>query len=339
MITISEVARLAKVSKATVSRVLNKNGYVGEDTRKRVEEVIKKFHYTPSASAVNLSKQESNTIGVVVPEIANPFFGQVLHGISEAINPTDFTLLYFNTDNDSLKEERALQTLGKQRICGLLITPARDFDTKSIFRLCEKLDWLNVPTVIMDRDFLHSKWDGVFFENYQSGYCAGKELILAGNKSLGIITGDLNLKIARERYEGFIQASKDYGCPIEDRFIFSSDFTIEGGYWATKQLLAAQDRPQAVLTCNNLLTLGFLKGITEQGLHLGQDIALIGIDQIPELDFINFNLSYIQRDAEEMGRQAVRVLLERINNPSLEQQICKLPFSFVRQGSEALVKS
>lgn len=336
MITISEVARLANVSKATVSRVLNKSGYVGEETRKRVEAVIKQHHYCPSACAVNLSRQVSNTIGVVVPEIANPFFGQVLHGISEEIDSTDFTLLYFNSDNNSLKEEKAMLALEQQRVRGILLTPARDSDTKSLVRLCEEIDRLNVPTVIMDRDFLGSKWDGVFFENYQSGYAAGKELIAAGNTKLGVITGDLNLKLARERYEGFLQAAQDLGHPVEKRFVFTSDFTIEGGYWATQQMLANQERPQAVLTCNNLISLGFLKAVTERGLKVGQDIAVIGIDQIPELDFVHFGFSCIERNAEEMGRLAVRVLLNRMKKPQAAQQICKVPFVLSCKGSERL---
>lgn len=334
MITISEVAELANVSKATVSRVLNHTGYVNEQTRRRVEAVIRAHHYSPSASAVNLSRQQTNTIGVLVPEITNAFFGQVLHGISKQLDGTDFTLLYFNSDNDTAKEARALRALAQQRVRGLVLTPARDSDAASIDRLRERIDQMHVPTVLLDRDIPDGTWDGVFFENFQSGCRAAEALIHAGNRRLGIITGDLNLKIARDRRDGFLHTAQALGCPVAPQHIYPGDFTVEGGYRAAKQLFASQPRPQAVLTCNNLISLGFLKAVSEQGLRIGHDIAVIGIDQIPELDYIDYGFSCIARDTEQMGRLAIRVLLERMQHPEEPPRMRTIPFQLRLMGSE-----
>ncbi|MDO5409821.1 MAG: LacI family DNA-binding transcriptional regulator [Lachnospiraceae bacterium] len=334
MVTIKDIAEIAGVSTATVSRAINGTGYVSERTKKRIEDIIREYNYSPSASAVNLSKRETNTIGVIVPEIANTFFGELLQGISEAVDRTEFLPFYFDSDNNSKKEERAILALEQQRIRGLIITPARDSDAAVNRRLNKQLERLNVPTVVVDREFQGSRWDGVFFENYQSGYCAGEALIKAGHKKLGIITGDLNLKIARERYDGFMQAAFDYDCPVEEKYVYQGDFTIAGAYEKTKQMLEAEDRPEAVLTCNNLTSLGFLKAVTEGGLRIGEDIAVIGIDRIAELDVLDYGFSYVGRDTVEMGRLAVKMLLERMESPKRQRQICMIPYELVLNGSE-----
>lgn len=334
MITIEEVARKAGVSKATVSRVINHSGYVGEKTRARVEAVIRQTGYTPSASAVNLSRQATSTIGVVIPEMGNAFFGELLHGIAEETGRADLTLLYFDTDNDPEKEARALTLLAQHRVRGLLITPARDADPAYGRQLGEQIEKLHVPTVLMDRSFPSSRWDGVFFENYQSGYCAGEALLQAGNRRLGIITGDLRLQIARDRYDGFCQAAKDGGYPVQERDVYQGDFTVEGGWRAACAMLDAPSRPQAVLTCNNLLTLGFLKAIGERGLHIGRDLALIGIDRIPELEYLQYGFSCVGRDTVGMGRLAVQMLRRRMEQPEAPRQISLVSGQLLLRGSE-----
>ena len=125
MLTIKEIAELAGVSKSTVSRVLNNNGYVGEETRQRIEKVIKEQNYTPSAAAVSLSKQETNTIGVIIPEIDNAFFGEIIKGITEIADQQDFSIICCDTQNKAEKELRALKMLEQQRVRGILFTPAR----------------------------------------------------------------------------------------------------------------------------------------------------------------------------------------------------------------------
>lgn len=332
MVTIKEIAELAGVSTATVSRVVNNTGYVNEKTRKRVEDIIKTNNYVPSASAVNLSKRETNTIGVVVPELTNTFFGELLHGISEVMDKTEFTTFYFDSDNSMQKEERAVFTLEQQRARGLIITPARDSDRDR--KLFKQLQRLNVPTIIVDRELPNSKWDGVFFENFQSGYCACETLIKAGHKKIGIITGDLNLKIARERYDGFMQAARDYDISIEDKYIYKGDFTIEGAYEQTVSMIRSGDIPQAILTSNNLTSFGFLKAINEYNLKIGKDIAVIGIDHIPELDILNYGFSCVARDTVEMGREAAKALLKSMENPEGKRQIIMIGYQLMLKGSE-----
>lgn len=339
MITIQEVAQLAGVSKSTVSRVLNNNGYVSQSSREKVEQIIKEYNYSPSAAAVNLSRQVTNTIGVVIPEIDNNFFGEVLHGITEISDQNDFCIICCDTANSSDKEDRALENMRQQRVRGLIITPAEERnDKEDMKRLQNHLTRLNVPVVLLDRYLNKGQWDGVYYENFRSGYIAASELIKAGNHKLGIITGDLNLRIARDRFHGFKQAVEDAGLTVEDRFILKGDFSIEGAYQLASKLFAAGDYPEGIVTCNNRTNLGFLKATRKCGVRIGRDIAVIGIDHVEVLDILDYNFSYVSRDTYEMGRIAMRLLCDLIENKTTQRTIQMVPCKLELKGSERRVE-
>lgn len=333
--TIKEIAELAGVSKSTVSRVLNNSGYVNDETRKKIEDVIKKNNYFPSASARNLSKRETNTIGVVIPEFNNSFFGDVLRGITEIVDENDLSLFYCDTNNNAAKEEKALQMLKHQRVRGVIITPAIDYtEPNASKKLRNMLNNLNVPVVVVDREIENSQWDGVFYENYQSAYCATEVLAKEGHKRIGIITGDLQLKIGRDRFDGFKQALEDYEIKLDKKDIYLGDFTIEKAYCVAKKMFDSGDYPNAIFTSNNNTTLGLIKAARECGITLGKDIGTIGIDHVNILDILGYNFSYVTRDTEEMGRVAMRMLLERLKYPNKERKICIMPYQLVVKGSE-----
>ena len=201
MPTISDVAKKAHVSTATVSRVLN-GGRVSRETREIVERVIEELGYTPAASAVGLAKGGSSAVGVVVPEIDNVFYGDVLQGITEVAEELGLPLIFFDTRNNAESEAKALKTLAKYWVRGAIIAPAADYSEEADNSLLrEMISKLGIPVVIVDREFENMSCDGVFYENYGSSYCAARELIKAGNRKLGVITGNLGHKIARDRYD------------------------------------------------------------------------------------------------------------------------------------------
>ena len=335
MLTIKDVATLAGVSKATVSRVLNNSGYVNDKTREKVERVVKEHHYVPMASAVSLSKQESTAIGVVVPEIDNVFYSDILRGITEVADRHDLSLVFFDTQNSAEKEDRAMRMLSQQRVKGLVLSPAVDYGMSSLgVELRKQLSALHIPVVIVDRDSENMQWDGVFYENYQCSYQAAVELYKAGNRRLGIITGDLRLKIGRDRLDGFRQGAFDCGVPLQPQDIYEGDFLEERAYQIAKRIFETYDRPDAVYCCNNRTSLGFLKAAGEAGIRIGEDIGVIGNDRIQILDQLGIPFSCVYRDNYEMGRVALRMLLERIEDPSRPRNICMIPYSVYLCGSE-----
>jgi LacI family transcriptional regulator len=334
-LTINDIAEKAGVSRSTVSRVLNNNGYVSDETRKRVEHVIKKHEYLPSATARSLSKKDTNTIGVVIPEADNSFFGEILKGISEVVDQNDMTLIFCDTDNNMEKQEKALKMLRGQRVKGLILTPVNDYsDDESANTLRKQLDSLMVPVVLLDRQVEHSHWDGVYFENFKGAYAGTEVLIKEGYKNIGIITGDLNLKIGR--YRGFLQAMEDYEIPILKEYVLEGNFSEERAYELMKKCIENNTIAEAMLTCNNRTTLGFIRALREYEITIGGDIAAIGIDRIKLLDDLGYNFSYVERDTIEMGRTAMYKLLDRFKDPNKKREVVNIPFELTLKGSEKI---
>lgn len=315
-LTIMDIAREAGVSKATVSRVINNSGAVSPKTKERVLEIIKENKFSPSATARNLSKGTSSAIGFVVPEIDNPFFGEILRGVTEITDKNNLTLICCNTDDEREKDRRALDLFKENRVRGILYTPAVDYtDKKDRKNLIRTFDEINVPVIVMDRNINLPNVDGVYFNDYQGVYEATKALIEAGHTKIGIINADLEKPLARDRQKGFTDAMEQAGIPIREDYILAGDFHATKAYHLSRELLAMEDRPTAVLTCNNRTTLGFLKALSERGESVPDDIVCFGLDRIETLELLGHNYNFIERDAMKMGREAIKLLINRMAFP------------------------
>lgn len=335
MITIKDIAGLAGVSKSTVSRVLTGTGYVNDETREKIEKIIKENSYQPSESARSLPKRITNTIGVVVPEIDNSFYSEVLNGISQVVDQNNFNIIYFNTNNSLAKEEKALQMLKAQRVRGVILAPAVDYSepeaTKKLKLLLEKI---NAPVVLLDRDIDGISLDKVVYDNFGSAFAATEALIKSGNKTVGIITGDLNLKHARGRYEGYLEAMKQYNIPVIEKYVLHGDFMADTAYSLAWKMYEQEDIPDGIISCNNRTTLGFLRATRERNMKLGREIAFVGIDHIDVLDIIDYKYSHVTRDTVEMGRATMQLLMERIENPLKMNTVQIVPYKLVLKGTE-----
>lgn len=317
-ITINNIAKEAGVSRTTVSRVLNSSGYVSIDTRKKVDYVIKKYGYTPSALARYLHQGASDIIGVLIPEIENPFFGEILKVISHEIEKHSLSMICFNSNNNGENDLHALVTMKNYRIKGLIYTPAIDYRTKAEQqRISKLLDDISAPIILLDRrmDF-YKNADGVFFDNYTASYLATKKLIEAGHTDIAIINADLGRVLARERQAGYLKAMEDFSLNIRDDYIFLGDYTVETSYELSKKCLSLKNRPTAVLTCNNFTSLGFVKAAHEIGLRLKDDICCIGFDRLNELEMMGIPFNYIERNVQEMANNAVQFLTKRLETPN-----------------------
>lgn len=335
MLTIKEVAELAGVSKATVSRVMNNSGYVAPHTRAKIESIVKQYNYLPSASAVNLSRQETTTIGVVVPEIGNRFYADIVHGITEAADQMNFSLVFFSTSNSPEQEEKAIRTFRQQQVRGIILGPSVDYMSSPIGRrVLSQLKALEIPIVVVDRPFDGMEWDAVVYENYQSSYRAAQELYKAGNRRLAVLAGDLMLMIGRERLDGFLKGAADCGLTIQEKDILKGNFTMERAYELSKEMILCGDLPDAIYCCNNQSTLGFLKAANECSVQIGRDIAFLGNDRVEEIDLLGIGISWVCRDNSQMGSIAMQTLNERIKNPQKCKTISIVPYHVELNGSE-----
>lgn len=321
-VTITDIAKEAGVSKATVSRVLNRSASVDSNTRERVEEIIRRKRYSPSTVARNLAYGISSIVGIIVPEIDNPFFGELLRGASSIADKNDLTLMCFNSDDNAEKDYKALKTLKDYRVRGMLYTPAIDYDTseqkKTVNRLIGSLD---VPVIVMDREpAAFSRYDGIFFPDRKSICRATEKLILAGHKKIGILNATQDRWLARIRQAGYRDALEKYGIPYNEDYCYLGDYSMVQAYKQACEMLEREDRPTAVITCNNRISMGFLKALREKGMKIPEDISCIGLDRIEALDIVGDEFNFIRRDAIEMGKKAMEMLIHRMAFPTAPVQ-------------------
>lgn len=316
--TILEIAKLAGVGKATVSRVINRSGAVKEETRQRVEAIIKEYGYTPSATARNLSRQESDTIALIVPEFSNSFFTEIISGISVVADQNGLTMLLYNTENSANRDIRILESIRSQRVKGILYTPAAGYDAPECqegpyaMRIIRELD---TPIVLIDRPIEGVGLDGVFSDNIQGAYMATKALIDAGHREIGVVLGDMNLHIGRDRFEGYCRAMREHSLVIREKYQVFGEFDAGITYALTQKLLNEGTLPDAFFVCNNLGAKGFLKAVFEHGLRIPEDLGYICFDAVDSLDLFGIELSCLDRDVQQMGHCGMELLLNRIEHP------------------------
>lgn len=312
-ITISDIAKRAKVSPATVSRVLNDSGYVKEDTRTRILEAIKEMNYTPSAIARSLSKSETNTIGVIVPDITNTYFGEIIKGISEIAEKNNLNIILFNTDNYLEKEIRALNLLKEQRIKGIIMTPgfgAEEFNETYI----KTIKNLNIPIILVSADVKFSKLNGVFVDNIKGSFDATNLLIKEGHTEIGIMTGLLSSESIMDMLTGYKEALKENNIPFKNEYVFHGDFKMDKSYELTKKLFEKKERPTALFVCSNMMTMGVIKALKEQNKDTPKDLAIIGFNKIDFLDIVGLNITYIEDSPSDLGRESMNMLYDIISS-------------------------
>ncbi len=332
---IYEIAKEAGVSIATVSRVINNHGSVSEKSRKKVNDVIARRNYVPNGNARSLSTSKSMTIGVVVPDINNPFFSQLLQGITRAADEQGFHIVLFNTDEDPQREHQILLSMREQRLRGIIATPVAESDLVTIERLTE-FEGLGIPVVLLDRQVKNAAFDRVLTNDEQGVFRAVSELIRLGHKRIAIITGPDNSLPGRERLAGYLHAMKEHGLPLVPELIRKGDFMSKRAYQETLAVMTLPSPPTAIFSSNNMTTYGCLRAFNELGLRIGADISLIGFDDIDALSWLGYKLSVVNRAVPEMGEQAMRMLLHRFaqENGSENGKTTLFPTELILRGSE-----
>jgi LacI family transcriptional regulator len=334
---IIEIAQKAGVSTATVSRVINNSKRVKPETRERVMSVIEEHEYVPDAIARSLKTQSTFNIGVVFPDIENPFFTGAFYGITKEADRCRYNVLFCNSDENIKKEHEFLQLMESQHLVGLIISPinANDESTRGML---ETLEQKGVPVILLDRDLKGGNFSKVLAENEHGAYLAVAQLIKEGHERIAIIEGNPAIRPVYERSKGYRKAMDDNDIPIRSEYMVRGDNKSELAYELTGKLMKLPEPPTAIFTCNNMTTLGCLRYLTEQGLTIGKDISLIGFDEIEALRTIDFKLSVVDRSESEMGKLAMKLLLQRIHHPDSSGETEVVPAKLILRGSEKITK-
>lgn len=332
---ISEIARKAGVSTATVSRVINNSNLVKPETREKVMKVVEENGYIPNAIARSLSVQSTSNVGVIFPDIENSFFSGAFYGITKVAEQNHYNVFFCNSDENVRKEQDFLRMVESQHLAGVIITPIDNFNTTTR-DLLVSLEEHGTPVVLLDRDIRGGKFSIVMAENEKGAYQAVTQLILEGHERIAIIEGSPSNRPVYERSKGYRRAMDDHEIPIRGEYMVRGDQKSNLAYKMTKQLMSLPEPPTAIFTCNNMMTLGCLRYLTEQGLRIGNDISLIGFDDIAPLRDVAFNLSVVDRSESEMGQIAMRMMMDRLKNPEAECETEIVPVRLILRGSEKL---
>ncbi len=277
-VTISDIAKQANVSQTTVSRVLNNSGYVKDETRKKVLKVMKDLNYSPSAIARSLSTKKTNIIGVIVPDIKNPFFGDAIKGISDVADKHNFNIILCDADENIEKEIKAIKLLKEQRIEGIIITPTSvedEFNSKYL----TAIENLGIPVILLEGNVKYSNFSGVFIDNIEGAFKGTEVLIKNGHTKIAIITGRMNSQSAKDRLVGYKKALAINNIPLNEDYIFYGDYQMESGYELTNKMLSMKDKPTAVFVSSNMMTIGCVKSIFEHNCTIPGDMAVMGYDE------------------------------------------------------------
>lgn len=330
---ISDIAKKARVSTATVSRVINGSTLVKPETRDKVLQIIAESGYTPSAVAKSLSVRTTHTVGVVIPDIENPFFSSAMISIARVAESHLYNVAFFSSEETLEREHNALYVARQQRLDGVILAPCDGTDPVTRSTL-EEFERQGVAVVLLDRDLEGGGFSVVLTEDQKGSCDAVRQLIRAGHRRIAAITGVPSHRPISWRLTGYRQALEEAGIPFREEYVVRADQQIDLACEMTGALLDLPEPPTAIFTCSNMMTLGCLRYCTGHGIVPGRDLGLVGFDEIEVLRDVGLRLSVVHRSPREMGRIAMELLLKRLEQPDGEKETVIVPTELILRGSE-----
>ncbi len=305
-----------------MSRVLNGNPHVSEETRRKVLEVARRLNYQPHTYAQRLAKQRAYAISAVIPFFTNYFFIEVLHGVQDKISELGFDLVLYGVNDPLTQVEHYIQrSTHRGKVDGVLFFSMK-FPESYVRYFIQR----GIPIVLVDTH--HPKFDSITVDNFLGAYLAVEHLVKLGHKKIGMICARLESVPARQRFEGFKQALFDYGVKFYDEFFIETTdkrvdgFNREAGYQACKELLNRNSElPTAIFVSSDIQAIGVIEALSEEGINVPDDVAIIGFDDI-ELAR-DFGLTTVRQPMYEIGTVAVEKLFERINGTKVKPRHIK----------------
>ena len=331
--TIYDVARLAGVSTATVSRALNGTGQIAPATQRAIDDAVEQLGYQPNTAARSLVTRSTQTIAVLLPDITNPFYAALVSGVQERALDAGHTLLLCTTEGDPEREDDYLRLLRAKQVDGVLVDglvlpPAR------IARFVRD----GLPIVCLDRDIDSTRVPLVQVDNRRGALLATDHLLSLGHRRVAHVSGAPDLRISEERVAGYRTAHQVFGYTVDPDLIAVGGFTEEGGYRATKELLRTALEPfTALFAANDLSAVGALSALAQSGRQVPDDISVVGFDDLRLSRFTNPPLTTVHQPAAEIARRATELLLELAAGRRVTQMRTLLkPELVVRESTRSL---
>jgi DNA-binding LacI/PurR family transcriptional regulator len=318
--TVVDIAALAGVAPMTVSRVINQSGSVSPEVRKRVQRVIDKLEYHPNALARSLKSRRTRMVGILLPDIQNPFAGQLAGSIQQVLQEHGYSAFICTTEQSMEREQAALGAFFDHRVEGIVVatmeTPA---GSEALARFMRR----GMPIVVVGREPGQLPTDRVTADHRQGGRDAVEHLVSLGHTRIGYVGVSPSNGPRLRRFQGFADALRDHSLPLPDHFVAGPEIDIgpgystqADGYHGMKRLLALPDRPTAVCVRNDYTAMGAILAARQLGFSIPDDIAIVGFDNVPLSEFTAPPLTTVDQPTVEEGRRVALLLLERIEGPS-----------------------
>ncbi len=337
--TQADVARLAGVSRATVSYVVNKQTEgrvpISEETRQRVLEAVAKLDYVPDARAQALRSGSTKTIGLIVPDIQNPHFWEVANGIEQKANAAGYHILLSSIPPENKHAKEIFRSLSHRRIDGLIMIPSFIYHSKAAQETLANLIKRRVPVVGMmaDIESVDFKIDRVISDYRETTIEVMNHLLSLQHRRIGLVYGIAVPELGTDRLFAYKESLQAAVLPIDPDLIVECGPTLEDSYQATRKLLELPSRPTALLALNDYLAVGALRAINDFNLNVPQDISLFGYDDIPLAKYLVPRLSTASKDGGKIGREAIRLLFARLQNPDRPLEEIRLPANLILRES------
>lgn len=335
-ITIYDIAKEAQVSIATVSRILTGSAPVNADTKKRVESVMQKYNFRPNKLARNLSNQRSMMIGVILPDITNPFFSTVFAEIQRHAMAHDYSLLLFNAMNNIQLESEGLAYLSRHQVDGLIFMggrvdeialPTQYHDELMVFAA-------KVPTVIVNGGLQSELISAVYTDEKDGITQVVRHLAELGHHHIGILGGSAHISVTHNRQEALREALHHLGLPVRDEWFINEGFSIESGVKALDLLLALPEKPSAVIAINDLVALGILKATRHHHIDVPGQLSLVGFDNVYLAEVSMPELTTVSHDYSALGQTIIETIIQRMNGEAVSHAVT-IPMQLVVRSSSS----
>lgn len=334
-VTVYDIAKEAKVSVATVSRVLNGTAPVKASTRAKIESIMNRHQFQPNALARSLSKRETGIIGVILPDITNPFFPEVFAGIMHEGQESGYTFFLCDTLGDYEKESEYLNIMQEKRVDGILFMGGRvNLNDCSDAMVQEVVEHANkIPMVLVNGNLKKADLTRVATDEYAGTVLAVQHLIELGHTKIGFIGGQSVMATTTVKLRAYRKCMREAGLPIREEWVLPDDFSVDAGISQMQRLLSLPERPTAVCCVNDFTAIGAMKTAIERGLRVPEDISIVGFDDTLLARHFIPELTTVSQQAYELGQTAVKVLRQAINQERVKKLTSLSPKLIVRQST------
>ncbi|WP_078412517.1 LacI family DNA-binding transcriptional regulator [Priestia abyssalis] len=329
-VTLQQVAEHAGVSRATASLIVRNSPKISEETRQKVLASMRELGYVYDRVAANLRSQRSSTVGLIITDIANPFYSELLIGVHHALEKEGYTVVLGTTFDSDTKQDRLLSTMLEHRVGGVILCPVSESSKETIDRIKQ----MDIPTVLAVRELPGVNCDYVGIDYKVGTQMAVNHLIQKGHQRIAFLGGSSESSAWKERKEGYCTALQESGLEVDESLIVESTVTREGGSAAVKKVLHLSEPPTAAFCFNDLVAFGVMQGLKGAGLTPKQTMAIVGFDNVLEAALSNPPLTTVSSFARVIGNHAADLLHQRMENFGREQQrIILQPELVVREST------